>query len=115
MTSSRPYRPLPKSVTIKESELDGLGLFAVKNIGDLEILGTTHIIPDRQIDKCHKHRTPLGGFINHSDDANCNLIEHEYFHQLQTDRKIKKGEELTLDYRLSSCGQTYINNFKINK
>ena len=37
------YKPLPDSVTIKSSDINGLGLFATKGIGQGTDLGTTHI------------------------------------------------------------------------
>jgi len=37
------YRPLPESLTIKKSGIDGLGLFAVDDIEISTELGITHI------------------------------------------------------------------------
>ena len=37
------YRPLPASVTINNSKIDGLGLFAVENIKEGTYLGETHL------------------------------------------------------------------------
>ena len=45
-------------------------------------------------------RTPLGGFINHSQKPNCKKIVFEDETHLKAIRKIKKGEELTLKYTL---------------
>ena len=57
------YRPLPKEVTIKESKIEGLGLFATEDIEQGHDFGISHItnigFQDGHI------RTPLGGFINH--------------------------------------------------
>jgi SET domain-containing protein len=92
------YKPLPESVTIKASDINGLGLFATKGIGQATNLGTTHIkIKDEII------RTPLGGFINHAEDNNCVKTElrDENFTKkwnLISLRNIKEGEELTLKY-----------------
>ena len=100
------YRPLPESLTIKTSKVNGLGLFATEGIAQGTNLGMTHIkISD------HIIRTPLGGFINHSNDANCVKVEllmtnqfnikHQYDYKkwnLITLRDIKKEEELTLRY-----------------
>jgi len=38
------YRPLPKSLTIKPSGIEGLGLFATQDIKAGTQLGVTHII-----------------------------------------------------------------------
>ena len=100
------YKPLPESVTIKESKINGLGLFAVKGIAQGTNLGMTHVKFNGTI-----FRTPLGGFINHSDDANVTKVELLMTNQDNTDlkfdykkwnlitlRDIKKGEELTIKY-----------------
>ena len=100
------YKPLPESLTIKESKVDGLGLFAVKGIAQGTNLGMTHVKFNGTI-----WRTPLGGFINHSDDANVVKAEllmtnhdnpdlkFDYKKwNLLTLRDIKKGEELTVKY-----------------
>ena len=100
------YKPLPDSLTIKESKVDGLGLFAVKGIAQGTNLGMTHVKFNGTI-----WRTPLGGFINHSDDANVVKVEllmtnHDKPNlkfdykkwNLLTLRDIKKGEELTVKY-----------------
>ena len=94
------YKPLPESVTIKESGINGLGLFANQKINKATNLGTTHI----KIDD-HVIRTPLGGFINHSNTPNCVKVElllsdgsHRKKWNLMTTQDIKKGEEITLRY-----------------
>ena len=94
------YKPLPESLTIKTSKVNGLGLFAKEGIAQGTNLGMTHTkIGDNII------RTPLGGFINHKSDANCvkvELRESTEFNAkhwtLVTVRDIKEGEELTLRY-----------------
>ena len=94
------YKPLPESVTIKESGINGLGLFASQKINKATNLGTTHIKIDDTI-----IRTPLGGFINHSNTPNCAKVElllsegsHRKKWNLMTTQDIKKGEEITLRY-----------------
>tara|TARA_Y100000590_G_C15192465_1_gene815508 strand:+ start:213 stop:653 length:441 start_codon:yes stop_codon:yes gene_type:complete len=62
------YRPLPKQLTIKNSPIEGLGLFAVANIKKNSFIGVTHI-RDEQFENKYI-RTPLGGFYNHSNDPN---------------------------------------------
>ena len=62
------YRPLPKELTIKNSRIEGLGLFATKDIKKNSFLGVTHI-RDEQFENKYI-RTPLGGFYNHSNDPN---------------------------------------------
>ena len=60
------YRPLPEQVTIKNSSIEGLGLFTNVNIKKNTFIGVTHI-RDEQFDNKYI-RTPLGGFYNHSND-----------------------------------------------
>jgi len=94
------YKPLPESLTIKESGINGLGLFANQKINKATNLGTTHIKMDDTI-----IRTPLGGFINHANEPNCVKVElllsegsNRKKWNLMTTQDIKKGEELTLRY-----------------
>ena len=63
------YRPLPESLTIKKSELHGLGVFAIQPIPKDTCIGQSHLVLAKQI-----YRTPIGGFINHSDDQNWPLM-----------------------------------------
>ena len=60
------YRPLPKELTIKNSLIEGLGLFVTANIKANIFIGVTHI-RDEQFENKYI-RTPLGGFYNHSND-----------------------------------------------
>jgi SET domain-containing protein len=92
------YRPLPSTVTINNSEIDGLGLFALENIKDGTYLGETHFKIDENRDWM---RTPLGGFINHSGQSNAeiSLIEDK-IRGLKAKRDILKGEEITVFYTL---------------
>jgi len=62
------YRPLPKELTIKNSAIEGLGLFATTNIEANTFIGVTHI-RDEQFENKYI-RTPVGGFYNHSNDPN---------------------------------------------
>ena len=60
------YRPLPEGLTIKNSSIEGLGLFAINIIKKNTFIGVTHI-RDEQFENKYI-RTPLGGFYNHSND-----------------------------------------------
>ena len=68
------YKPLPESVTIKKSGINGLGLFATEGIAQGTNLGMTHLKMGEQI-----IRTPLGGFINHSNTPNVVKVELRMF------------------------------------
>ena len=89
------YRPLPESLTIKPSSIDGLGLFATQTIPKNTDLGMIHFTYGEII-----IRTPLGGFINHSEKPNCKKLDLEDEWHLKTITEIKKDEELTLKYTL---------------
>ena len=66
------YRPLPKELTIKNSPIEGLGLFATKDIKANTFIGVTHI-RDEQFENKYI-RTPLGGFYNHSNEPNIRRV-----------------------------------------
>ena len=95
------YKPLTDYLAIGPSSIHGAGIFATEDIPKEIIIGITHIYdPEFQ----HNFiRTPLGGFVNHSESANCELIEEDndyHYKKLKTLRKIEHGEELTLKYSL---------------
>ena len=54
------YRPLPRYLTIKDSGIDGLGLFASEDIAAGTYAGETHVKIDENQDWL---RTPLGGLL----------------------------------------------------
>lgn len=98
------YKPLPESLTIKSSEINGLGLFAKEGIAQGMNLGMTHIKLNGNM-----VRTPLGGFVNHSDNPNVVKVELLMTNEgtikfnykkwnLVALRNIKEGEELTVKY-----------------
>ena len=98
------YRPLPSCLTVKESGIEGLGLFAKEDIPSGTNLGITHI---DSIDVQGWIRTPLGGFYNHSITPNCRkelefVQGNDYYeaYQLITSEDIKAGDELTVEYSL---------------
>ena len=41
------YRPLPEGLTIKKSPIEGLGLYATKDIKANVYIGLTHILDER--------------------------------------------------------------------
>ncbi len=96
------YKPLPDGLLIQKSSIEGQGLFTNKFIEENEKLGLSHIVVEGEI-----IRTPLGGFVNHSDNPNCIKIKgvlglkeveqtNKYF--LYTRRPVKAWEELTCKY-----------------
>ena len=110
------YQPLPDCLTIKESEIHGLGLFATEDIPEGTNLGIAHVLiphAEEVFDQSYC-RTPLGGFYNHSESPNCEITSTiKYFinssshnrlvttiMELYTKKDIKEGQELTSRYIL---------------
>ena len=62
------YKPLPKQLTIKNSPIEGLGLYAQEDIKKGTFIGITHI-RDEEFENKYI-RTPIGGFYNHSNEPN---------------------------------------------
>ncbi len=92
------WKPLPSEVTIKSSSIEGLGLFATKDIEKGHEFGITHIEDERF--PYNYIRTSLGGFINHSKESNCIIYKEEDLYKLKSSKLIKEGEEITLTYSL---------------
>jgi len=95
------YRPLPEGLTIRESSIEGLGLVAEVEIQAGVDLGETHVFAVSQ-NRREWVRTPLGGFINHSENPNCYISTNTEERILHSIRPIKAGEELTVYYRFES-------------
>ena len=100
------YKPLPKELRLGFSDIHDIGLFAKEKIIKDHDLGVCHLKLGKQL-----FRTPLGGFINHSDTPNCTKtmfrmtsvsdasLKMDYkAWNLITLQDIKEGEELTLKY-----------------
>ena len=97
MEKEKLYNPLPEGLRIAKSKIQGFGLFTLLFLKQGINLGTSHIkIKDELI------RTPLGGFVNHSDDPNCvktKLHTDNYIkYNLVTIKDIAGGDELTVKY-----------------
>ena len=93
------YRPLPDGLTIKNSPLEGLGLFSNIDIKINSFIGVTHI-RDEQFENKYI-RTPLGGFYNHSNSPTVIRMVSDFLPRLKfgdiidpnmTGKKIKDGK-----------------------
>ena len=107
------YKPLPKTVAVRVSPIHGYGLFAIDNIPSGTNLGISHIFAVGFKDDYI--RTPLGGFINHSDTPNCYKVESHKesvltYYNLYTTRDIEKDEELTVIYTIYNLEDSSILN-----
>ena len=92
------YHPLPAGLTIADSGISGQGLFTTRNLVAGTELGISHYRIEGEL-----IRTPLGGFINHSETPNCkrNQIRiNPYYDKwnLLVIEDIEEGDELTLKY-----------------
>ena len=91
------YRPLPYYLTIKKSKIDGLGLFSTEFIEKGITAGVTHYVdPITQ----QLYRTPLGGFINHSETPNAVIIDVQRYKYLKFLVDIEPNTEITVTYTL---------------
>jgi SET domain-containing protein len=87
------YKPLPDGLYVSNSDIAGQGLFTNRKLEIGTELGLSHkMIDDNLI------RTPLGGFINHSEEPNVQKyqIGNDYF--IKVIKDINPGEEITLKY-----------------
>ena len=91
------YKPLPNELRLGFSDIHDIGLFAKEKIKIDYDLGVSHLEVGNDL-----FRTPLGGFINHSETPNCTktivrMPNYKVWRLITLDN-IKEGEELTLKY-----------------
>ena len=107
------YKPLPDGLIIKDSGIEGQGVFTTRDLHLGCNLGESHYRIDTSgVESINKEentnlfiRTPLGGFINHSEEPNCHRIQVRIkpgFDKwtITVIKNIKAGEELTLKYTM---------------
>ena len=85
-------------VTIKQSDIEGLGLYSTESLIHGKFLGISHVVNDKF--ENGYIRTPLGAFVNHSDFPNCEFYKDDDYIKLRTIRHINIGHELTAEYWL---------------
>jgi len=107
------YKPLPDGLIIKDSGIEGQGVFTTRDLHVGCDLGESHYRIDTSgVESINEEenknlliRTPLGGFINHSDTPNCNRSQirmkpgFDKWNIIVVEN-IKAGEELTLKYTM---------------
>ena len=94
------YKPLPHGLVIADSQINGQGLFTTRKLVSGTHLGESHYRMDGEL-----VRTPLGGFINHSNTPNCvksqiRIKPHYDKWTITVIEDIEEGEELTLKYTM---------------
>jgi len=88
-----------KLFIIKTSSISGMGVFAFKNLEkDLELGVAFEKISETGNLDIDYLRTNLGAFVNHSKNSNLILKQRGRKWVYITKRRIKKNEELLLDY-----------------
>ena len=99
------YKPLPENLRLGFSDIHDIGVFAKEAVPRATNFGMTHLQFGKNL-----IRTPLGGFLNHNDDPNCEKVKLKFTNEdkepsyifnkwnLITLKDIKEGEELTLKY-----------------
>jgi len=98
-----PYSPLPEGVSVQQSNIHGLGLFASEFIDKYKNLGISHV--GHPLFRDGWIRTPLGGFYNHSEKPNCKIVDAQLqdgtpVKVLVSSKDIIAGEELTCWYTI---------------
>jgi SET domain-containing protein len=104
MIKKTSWRPLPEFLTIKESKIEGLGVFATRDLPKGFDLGISHIFDERFPDGYI--RLPLGGFINHHEIPNCKALIADQDEEMgklkhiriQALEPIAQGREITIAY-----------------
>ena len=94
------YKPLPYGLMIADSQINGQGLFTTRKLVRGTHLGESHYRMEGKL-----IRTPLGGFINHSNEPNCaksqvRVKPHYDKWTITVTEDIEEGEELTLKYTM---------------
>jgi len=102
------YRPLPEGLYIGNSKIEGNALFTYIELKKSEELGISHIRYNSDDFHSNYIRTPLGGFVNHSNTPNCELYECGAYLKMKTSKNIRPGEELTLAYNLYDPCKNYV-------
>jgi len=137
LLSSESYTPLSSYFIIQDSIIHGKGIFCKIPLftrgfkykyEDLRKFMSHVYVENRLLEGSFDsklYRTPLGGFINHSDTPNCTINEivyssirtpdfrvtEYYLHPL---RDIEEGEEITVNYSKEICGVDYNNKYDWN-
>tara|TARA_B100001175_G_C19510896_1_gene643794 strand:- start:480 stop:848 length:369 start_codon:yes stop_codon:yes gene_type:complete len=104
MIKKTTWRPLPDFLTIKKSKIEGLGVFATRDLPKGFDLGISHIFDERFPDGYI--RLPLGGFINHHEIPNCKAILAEEDNEMgklkhiriEAIKTVTVGQEITIKY-----------------
>ena len=87
------YRALPEGLFVSDSLIAGQGIFTRYELSQGKELGMSHYLENDEI-----YRTTLGGFINHSNNPNCEKYKVGNKYYVKTIKSIGPNEELFLRY-----------------
>ena len=87
-----------KKYNVKDSNIEGKGVFASKNIESGELVGTM-ISNSGEDPRLEGEWEDLARKINHQKDNNSLMRRDGDDYNLYTKENISKGEELTMDYK----------------
>ena len=112
------YRPLPNGLYIGLSSIEGQGLYTNRaltkgcQLGESHYRVATNDVPSMHMEenKSILIRTPLGGFINHSEKPNCHRSQVRLkpgFDKwiITVVEDVNPGDELTLKYTMYDPGK----------
>ena len=86
--------------SVKESEIDGLGAIASKNINKGELIGTA-VDNEKLVENINPQvdtRTILGRALNNQNNENAIQKSENNSLNVYAKSKIKKGDEITINY-----------------
>ena len=86
---------------VKESDINGKGVFASKNFKKGELVGLAVTDEEAVTDTVNFRdaRTELGKYLNHQNKENAALKSENNTLNIYTKGPIKKGEEITVNYQ----------------
>ena len=100
------YRPLPTNLTVQDSKIDGLGLFAKTKIQKNSFIGITHVKHEDFQDMYI--RTPLGGFYNHSKNPNVIKISSDNLPKYDFGQNIEHKVKEFLEHKNNNLKYFYL-------
>ena len=94
-----PYSP--RKYSIKKSDINGKGVFASKDFEKGELVGMAVTDEEAVTDTVNFRdaRTKLGKYLNHQNKENAALKSENNTLNIYTNVPIRKGEEVTVNYK----------------
>jgi len=83
---------ISKKYSVKKSDIQGKGVFALKNLEKGELVGIAAWLQNLQ-------RTELGKHLNHQNKHNAAIKSENNILNIYTNSAINKGDEITVNYK----------------